>query len=334
MKRVLTGLLVLMIAAGAVYAFWQRPPAVDLASPVRGSAAELVYATGVVEPQTWAAVTSIVRARIIDRCNCEGKTVERGDVIARLDDTEARAVFQAIKARADQSRMELERYAALLDRRVVSQAAYDKAAADLAQGEADLAAQAGRLADFLILAPIDGTVLREDAAVGEVAEPGQVLVWIGQPRPLIIVSEVNEEDIPRIEVGQKVAVKADAFPGKVLDATIKSITLKGDPVTKTYRVRQALPDDTPLFIGMSVEANIVVRTIADTLLVPRAAVNGGKVLVVEAGRIAVREIETGVVGIDKVEVLSGLSESDRIVAVYADDLNAGQRVAVTGDAGP
>ncbi len=334
MKRFVIGLLVVSVIAAGLYAFWRRPPAVELVTPVRGSAAEVVYATGVVEPETWAAVTSIVRARIIDRCNCEGKRVERGDVIARLDDTEARAVFQAIKARVDQARKELERYAALLDRRVVSQAAYDKAAADLAQGEADLAAQAGRLADFLILAPIEGTVLREDAAVGEVAEPGQVLFWIGRPRPLIIVSEVNEEDIPRIEVGQNVAVKADAFPGEALDATVKSITLKGDPVTKTYRVRHALPDDTPLFIGMSVEVNIVVRTIADTLLVPRATVKDGTVLIVEAGRIAVHEIETGIVGIDKVEVLSGLSQSDRIVAAYADDLKPGQRVAIAGDAGP
>jgi len=334
MKRLLAGALVLLVATAGIYAFWQRPPGVDLVSPVRGSAAEVVYATGVVEPETWAAVTSIVRARIVERCNCEGKIIDRGDVIARLDDTEARAVFQAIKARVDQSRKELERYAELLDRRVVSQAVYDKAAADLAQGEADLAAQAGRLSDFLILAPIEGTVLREDTAIGEVAEPGQVLAWIGQPRPLIVVSDVNEEDIPRIEIGQKVAVKADAFPGRALDATVKSITLKGDPVTKTYRVRHTLPGDTPLFIGMSVEVNIVVRTVADTLLVPRAAVNGGRVLVVEAGRIATREIETGIIGVDKVEVLSGLSESDRIVTAYVDDLKAGQRVAIAGDTGP
>jgi multidrug efflux pump subunit AcrA (membrane-fusion protein) len=85
---------------------------------------------------------------------------------------------------------------------------------------------------------------------------------------------------------------------------------------------------------MSVEVNIVVRTIADTLLVPRATVKDGTVLIVEAGRIAVHEIETGIVGIDKVEVLSGLSQSDRIVAAYADDLKPGQRVAIAGDAGP
>jgi RND family efflux transporter MFP subunit len=327
-------LVALSVIAGGLYAFWHRPPAIDLVSPVRGSAAEVVYATGVVEPETWAAVTSIVRARIIDRCNCEGKKVKRGDVIARLDDTAARAVSQAFKARVDQRRKELDRYGTLLDRRVVSQAAYDKTAGDLAQAEGDLAAQAGRLADFLILAPIDGTVLREDTTVGEAAEPGQVLVWIGQPRPLIIVSEVNEEDIRRIEVGQKVVLKADAFPGEVLDAMVKSITLKGDPVTKTYRVRHALPDDTPLFIGMSVEANIVVRIVADTLLVPRAAINGDTILIVETGRIAAREIEIGIVGINKVEVLTGLSQSDRIVAVYTDDLKVGQRVAIAGDAGP
>jgi multidrug efflux pump subunit AcrA (membrane-fusion protein) len=129
-------------------------------------------------------------------------------------------------------------------------------------------------------------------------------------------------------------LKADAFPGELLNAMVKSITLKGNPVTKTYRVRHSLPGDTPLFIGMSVEANIIVRTVADTLLVPRAAINGDTILIVETGRIVAREITTGIVGIDKVEVLTGISQGDRVVAVYTDDLKVGQRVAIAGDAGP
>ena len=52
MKRFFLGLLALSVITGGFYAFWQRPPAVDLVSPVRGSAAEVVYATGVVEPET------------------------------------------------------------------------------------------------------------------------------------------------------------------------------------------------------------------------------------------------------------------------------------------
>ena len=54
----------------------------------RGTAVEIVYATGAVEPVRWAKVASLIRDRIVDICDCEGKTVAKGDVLARLDDRE------------------------------------------------------------------------------------------------------------------------------------------------------------------------------------------------------------------------------------------------------
>ena len=57
----------------------------------RGTAVEIVYATGAVEPVRWAKVTSLIRDRIVEICYCEGKTVAKGDVLARLDDREPRA---------------------------------------------------------------------------------------------------------------------------------------------------------------------------------------------------------------------------------------------------
>ena len=83
--------------------------------------------------------------------------------------------------------------------------------------------------------------------------------WIGDPKPLRITADVDEEDVPRVEPGQKVLLRADAFPDRVLEGGLTSITPKGDPVQKTYRVRIELPDDAPLLIGMTVEANVVVR---------------------------------------------------------------------------
>ena len=70
-------------------------------------------------------------------------------------------------------------------------------------------------------------------------------------------------------------LRADAFPDRVLEGGLTSITPKGDPVQKTYRVRIELPDDAPLLIGMTVEANIVVREVADAVLVPTGACGAG-----------------------------------------------------------
>ena len=72
---------------------------VAVASPQRGDAAEIVYATGVVEPRTWAKVAPLLRERIVDLCNCEGEAVERGAVLARLDSRQPEASLAELRAR-------------------------------------------------------------------------------------------------------------------------------------------------------------------------------------------------------------------------------------------
>ena len=81
---------VLVVAAIAVAAWWRLSnlPVVTSVAASRGTAAEIVYATGGVEPVRWAKVASVIRDRIIDICYCEGKTVSKGDLLVRLDDRE------------------------------------------------------------------------------------------------------------------------------------------------------------------------------------------------------------------------------------------------------
>ena len=137
---------------------------------------------------------------------------------------------------------------------------------DLRQIQALISVQMEKLDDYTITAPMDGVVLRRDGEVGEIAEAGQILFRVGVPKPLQVVAEVNEEDIPRVAVGQTVLLRTDAFPDRRLEGKVREITPMGDAVAKTYRIRIALPDDTPLQLGMSVEANVVTREKADALL--------------------------------------------------------------------
>ncbi|TVQ57962.1 MAG: efflux transporter periplasmic adaptor subunit, partial [Rhodobacteraceae bacterium] len=72
-------LLVLACLAAAALAWTAtRPTAVSTAVLRAGSAAEIVYATGVVEPVRWAAVSALNRARIVETCACEGEAVAAG----------------------------------------------------------------------------------------------------------------------------------------------------------------------------------------------------------------------------------------------------------------
>lgn len=324
--------LVAVALAGALWS-WRvlRGPEVTEVSPTVGTAVEIVYATGAVEPVRWAKVTSVIRDRIIEICDCEGKSVKKDEVLARLDDKEQNAALTELRAREEFAKRELERHATLVEKRVVSPQAHERVSMELRTIQALILVQMEKIADRTITAPIDGVVLRRDGEVGEIAEAGQILFRIGALKPLQVVAEVNEEDIPRVAVGQIVLFRTDAFGGKRIEGKVREITRIGDPIAKTYRIKVALPDDTLLMPGMSVEANVITREKPGALLIPTDAVQGTSVFVIEGNRVRKRTIETGIRGARAVEVLSGLSESDR-VALPATGLADGERVRPVGKA--
>ena len=319
-------LLILALAAGGYAWVALRPVPVETMAVRTGDAAEVVFATGVVEPERWAKVTTLIRGRIVESCDCEGAWVDKGAILFRLDDTEMRAHADELRALLELAEKELARAADLFDRGITTRERYDRDLANVAKLRASLAAAEAQIVDLEIRAPLAGRVLRLEGEVGEVAALGEGLAWVGSPRPLLVIADVNEEDIPLVEVGQEALLTADAFPARDLRATVSSITPMGDPELKTYRVRLSLPDDTPLFIGMSVDVNIVAERVEDVLLVPTTALVGVRVQVVQDGRLAFRRIETGIEGAEWVEVRAGLALGDAVVAPARDDLAPGTRV--------
>jgi hypothetical protein len=113
----------------------------------------------------------------------------------------------------------------------------------------------------------------------------------------------------------------------MLVATVADITPKGDPVSKTFRVHLGLPDTTPLLIGMSVEANIIVQEKSDALLVPAEALVDGSLYRVQAGRVVKVPVTIGVRGTRFVEVLSGIGEADEFISPIPNDMQPGLRVS-------
>jgi membrane fusion protein, multidrug efflux system len=329
--RLAVVLALLLAGAAGAWFFFSAPTEVETVSVRRGDAAEIVYATGVVEPVTWAQVAPIVRARIVELCGCEGEFVEENQVLARLDASTAEAELAELLARQEYLERERDRLRSLAERNITTRAELDRAESEEAQIEAAIAGQQSRLEDYTLRAPTSGLILRQDGEVGEIAEPGEVLFWVGQPEPLRVVAEVNEEDVPRIEPGQRTLLSADAFPGQALEAEVRRITPMGDPVTKTYRVRFALPTETPLMIGMSVDVNVVVAEEPEALLVPSSAVDAsGAVWVVEDGVARRREVALGIRGTTEVQVTEGLQTGEAVIVPAPDGLADGEAVEVAG----
>jgi RND family efflux transporter MFP subunit len=325
-KWLIAAAILLLVAAG----WWRfgRGPEVAAATAARGTAVEIVYATGGVEPVHWAKVASVIRDRIIEVCDCEGKSVAKGDVLARLDDGQVRAGLKELKAREEFLQREMSRVSELITRGAATTQAHERAAMDLQTVQGLISVQTEKISDYTIVAPMDGVVLRRDGEIGEIAEAGQILFRVGVPKPLQVVAEVNEEDIPRVAIGLVALFRTDAFPDQRLEGKVNEITPMGDVAAKTFRVKMRLPDDTPLKPGMSVEANIVSREKPNALLIPADALQGNAVFVLDGSHVRKREVKIGIRGTRQVEVLSGLADGERVAAPAATDLRDGDRVRV------
>lgn len=306
--------IVALAAAATGWWYLERGPRTSAVAAVRGTAVEIVYATGGVEPVRWAKVASVIRDRIIEICDCEGKAVAKGDVLVRLDGREVEAGLRELKAREDFLKREMSRVSELITRGSATTQAYERAGMDLQTVQGLIAVQTEKIADYTITAPMDGVVLRRDGEIGEIAEAGQILVRIGVPKPLQVVAEVNEEDIPRVALGQTVLFRTDAFPDRAIEGKVNEITPMGDVAAKTFRVKIALPDDTPLKPGMSVEANIITREKPNALLVPADALQANAVFIVDGARTRKRAVTVGIRGTRAVEILSGLADGDQVAS--------------------
>ena len=330
MARFLKYALTLAIVAGAValglFAYSKTRTTVTLERPTRGPAVEAVYATGTVEPVYWSKVAPVGTGRIAAILARDGDPVKKGTVLARLEDQDKSANVMQLAARRDFLRDELTRAQNLQRKGFFSTQALERAASELKQAEASLAAANKPLADTLLTAPLAGVVLRQDGETGETVLANQTLFWVGLAKPLRIIAEVDEEDIARVHPGQRVLIKADAFSGVVLEGRVAEITPKGDPINKSYRARISLPEDTPLKVGMTTETNIIVREEANALLVPAAAVSGGRLWVAENGRARKLPIKTGTIGEKKAEILSGLKGDESVIANPPPELKEGERI--------
>src|ERR1700749_439811 len=320
-------ILAMATAAGGYYAYNNYLHVQNVTTSVANLApvSEAIYGTGRVEPARWAKVVPLQRRRLVDLCTCEGQTVKAGQVIGRQDDAEERSAMNELQISYQQAQRDLERAEKDRTKSDAQQKEYEQRWTQVEEYKSRISAQQVRIDQLVLRAPLDGMVLRRDGEVGEIAGATDVLFWVGPPLPMQVVAEVNEEEINRLAVGQKAFLRSEAFPGKALHASVSQITPKGDPTRKTFRVYLLLPADTPLRIGMSVEAHIIAREKTSAIVVPAEAVSGDFVQIVDDGRLERPPVTVGIRGSRNVEVIGDVSRGMAVLSPARSDLAEGTR---------
>ncbi|SON58333.1 Macrolide-specific efflux protein MacA precursor [Hartmannibacter diazotrophicus] len=335
MRRWLVRLfLLLAVACAAGYVAWSRfgPIEVEVARPVRGPAVEAVYGPGTVEPEVMLPIGPKVSGRIETIDAHEGDEVKSGAVLATLASDELSAGVREMEARVAFAEAQFKRASDLFAKRTGTAAALDEARNALATAKAALDRAREQLAEMSLKSPADGRIIRRDGEIGQLVGPNDTVFWMSCCKALRVAAEIDEEDISAVKPGQQALIRASAFPDKVFKGTVTSITPKGDPVARNFRVRIRLDGPTPLLIGMTADCNIILDTHENALLVPAETVEKGKVFVVEDGHLRERAVRTGISGNGRVEILEGLSETDEVVVHPRDGLAEGRAATIAPNA--
>ncbi|MGA0085579.1 MAG: efflux RND transporter periplasmic adaptor subunit [Steroidobacteraceae bacterium] len=326
-------LLVILGAAG--YAFWLRlqPLELAVATATRGPAIDAVYATGIVEPSLEVRIAPRVAGRLRALLVDEGAEVRVGEPLARLEDADLRAATAELESRAAYAKSQFERLSELRQSGLISLDALERARADLEAAEAALSRSREQLAFMTLRAPMAGVVIRRDGEIGDLIPVNQVLFYLASLDPPRINADVDEEDLPRLQVGQRALIRADAFPGELFEGEVAEITPRGDPISRSYRVRISLSADTPLVIGMTADVNIIIAERNEVLLIPTSAlqVDGTDnfVWLLEGERVVRRAVSVGVRSPERVEIMEGLRDTDVFAIRPPDDLNESVTVRAT-----
>jgi RND family efflux transporter MFP subunit len=329
-KSVLWVVAVVAVATTATMVWRQRPVSVDAHVMQRGTAIQAVYATGTVEPSISIPIAPRVGGRLIELKVDEGDVVRKGQVLARLEDSDLQRQVDQLEAQERWARQVYDRAETILNKGVGTAADRDKALADWQAAQA--ATQHGREQQkFMVLvSPDDGVVIRRDGEIGQYIAVNQALLFMATRAPLRISADVDEEDIALVKVGQAVTIHADAFPERVYTGQVSEVTPKGDTTTRSYRVRIGLPTETPLHIGMTTDTNIIVEQHDQVNLLPATAiVNDHSVnyaWVIKDNQLHRVVVTIGINGERKVEILKGLAADDKVVDVAQATFKEGQRV--------
>ncbi|BBL72210.1 efflux RND transporter periplasmic adaptor subunit [Methylogaea oryzae] len=305
---------------------WWRlgPMAVGVVTPTRGPAVEAVYATGTVEPTVMLPIAPRQGGNLAELNADEGDTVRKGQVLARFEDEDLDNTVRELASRARYAQAQYRRNEELAQRGFQAKLELDRIRADREAAEAALKRAEAQRGFLALTAPADGLIIRRDGEIGQFIPTGQAVFHLSCCAPLRVTAEVDEEDIPRVRVGQKALLRADALPGRVLDGEVAEVTPKGDPVARSYRVRIRLTDPAELRVGMTVDANLVVSERQDALLVPTGALRNGTLWLVRDGKLHRQAVRVGVAGAVRSEILEGLEPDAQVVDAPTEDLREGR----------
>jgi RND family efflux transporter MFP subunit len=329
----------------------QTIPTVALAQIIPGSSHQTLTLPGNIQPFNKAAIFARVNGYVKSWDHDIGSPVKAGQALATIDApdldqqlSQAKATLASVRANLQIASLTADRNNILLKKQIVAQQLADQTTADAVAKEAVVDANEANVRQLeamqsfkTLAAPFDGVVTARNVEIGQLISPG------GSGPPLFEVSDLHRVrifvQVPQsfsagLVPGLKATFEMPQYPGVQFDATVSHISRSINATSHSMQVELQADNAAGKFFGGSycnvhfeipADANVV--TIPSTALV--TGNRGTQVATLDSSdKVVLKQVQLGRDLGDSVEVVSGLSPSDRIINNPPETLIAGDTVRV------
>jgi membrane fusion protein, multidrug efflux system len=359
---IIVGVLLGMVVGGLVWFNYFRgkmiaqffannkppPTTVSIAVAKSEVVPNLLTAVGSLAAVHQVNVTSDVSGRITDILFSPGAHVKADAPLVQLFDGPEQGDLASFKAQAVGAQAALDRAKQLASRQFGPQSTVDATQATYDQAMAGIAKTEALISQKLVRAPFEGELGVRAVEVGQFLNAGTTIVSLTDLSELYANFTVTEKDSGNLKVGQIVRIGVDAYPGRAFEGKITTIEPQIMADTRNIRVQATIANpDHILKPGMFTTTTVVLPSKPPVITVPETAVDytlyGDSVFLLNEkkeadGKTSLTAVRTFVVTGNRVEgrseILKGLKEGDRVVAVGQLKLQSGAAVAISTDPPP
>lgn len=325
------------------------PREVVILQPQERNGGQPLHLPAEVQSRYVTSMSFRVAGQLVERRVHLGDVVRKGQVLARLDPSDAdqnaasaRAELASARQHLDAAEKQLQRDTAQAREQLISaqqlEQSQDARAAALAQFQAAQAraSVAGNQRDYTTLvAQHDGVISAEQANTGDVLNPGQPVYSLAWSGAVDVVTDVADRQLAGLQPGQPATVTLAALPGKTFKGKVREVSPAADLQSRTYRVKVTLEQpDASVRLGMTGDVVItpdVPSGQAKVLLLPATALfhQGGKPavwIVGGEGKLELRPVTVSAYGERSISLSQGVAAADKVVVQGVHTLTAGEKV--------
>ncbi len=318
----------------------QAIPTVALAEPLPGSSNQTLTLPGNIQPLNKAAILARVNGYVKSWDHDIGSSVKAGQVLL----SQAKATLASVRANLQIASLTADRNNILLKKQIVAQQLADQTTADAVAKEAVVDANEANVRQLeamqsfkTLAAPFDGVVTARNVEIGQLINSG------GSGQPLFEVSDLHRVrifvQVPQafsagLVPGLKATLEMPQYPGVQFDATLTHISRAINATSHSMQVElQADNTAGKFFAGSYCNVHFEIPADANLVRIPSTALvtsnQGTQVATLDSNnKVVVKKVQLGRDLGDSVEIIAGLSPSDRIIDNPPETLTAGDTVRV------